>query len=167
MNVALVGRLTATLGVLTVACVAAATAPAPLPRGQALADLQQAVYQADIGPQSWRVATITAAPGANALTVGVIGDLDDARRTLDQRWPGQTRVVHGQTVVPAIWEPGHDYTLEVELRGLERPDFRVFETGATEDGRTTVGVVGDLAAARTYLDSHYPGHTIVHGNTAP
>ncbi|MFD7828477.1 hypothetical protein [Kitasatospora sp. NPDC059803] len=160
---ALTGRLTATLGVLAVACGAAAAVPAPLPHGQALADLHRAVYRAGLGPQTWRVATVGQEPGADTLTVGVIGDLDDARRALDARFPHQTRVVHGQSVVSAVWEPGHDYPLEGTLRDLKAPGFQVFETGA-EGGRTTVGVVGDLAAASAYLDAHYPGRTTVHGN---
>ncbi|MFD4909002.1 hypothetical protein [Kitasatospora purpeofusca] len=36
-----------------------------------------------------------------------------------------------------------------------------------QDGRTSVGVVGDLTAARAFLDTHYPGRTTVHGNTGP
>ncbi|MFH9355666.1 hypothetical protein [Kitasatospora sp. NPDC017646] len=41
----------------------------------------------------------------------------------------------------------------------------MFQTGLAPDGHTTtVGVVGDLQAARVYINAHYPG-TIVHGNT--
>ncbi|MEV7930432.1 hypothetical protein [Kitasatospora sp. NPDC088779] len=164
MNVALTGRLAAAFGVLAVACGAAAAVPGPLPRGRALAALQRDVYQAGIGPRTWHIVTVTAEPGADTLTVGVIGSLADARHTLDRRFPDRTRVVHGQTLVPAVWRPGHDYPLEGALRGLEEPGFQVFETGA-EGGRTTVGVVGDLDAARDYLDARYPGRTSVHDNT--
>ncbi|MFJ7280711.1 hypothetical protein [Kitasatospora sp. NPDC098663] len=165
MDVAFVGRLTATLGVLAMACGAASTVPGPLPRGQALADLQRNVYQAGIGPRTWHIVTVMAEPDADTLSVGVIGSLADARHALDRRFPDRTRVVHGQTLVPAVWRPGHDYPLEAALRGLEQPGFQVFETGA-EHGRTTVGVVGDLDAARAYLTDHYPGRTTVHDNTA-
>ncbi|MFJ1936851.1 hypothetical protein ACIOGZ_29855 [Kitasatospora sp. NPDC088160] len=167
VNVAITGRLTATLGVLALACGAAAAVPGPAPRGQALRELQQAIHQAGIGPATWHVDTVSAQPGDYVQTVEVIGSVDDARRALDARFPGQTRVVHGHVTSDLVWRNGHDYPLEGELQALNRPDFQVFKTGAAPDGRTTVGVVGDLDAARAYLTDHYPGRTTVHDNTAP
>ncbi|MFE5584060.1 hypothetical protein [Kitasatospora sp. NPDC056531] len=164
MDVALTGRLLATLSVLAIACGAAAAQPAG-PRGQALADLQRAIYEAGVGPATWHVDTVGAQPGDAVQTVEVIGDLNAARRALDRRFPGQTRVVRGHITSDLVYRRGHDYQLEGELQGLNRPDFQVFRTDAAPDGRTTVGVVGDLTAARTYIDAHYPGRTIVHGNT--
>ncbi|MER8103264.1 hypothetical protein [Kitasatospora sp. NPDC094016] len=163
---AITGRLTATLGVLALACGAAAAVPGPVPRGQALRELQQAIHQAGIGPATWHVDTVSAQPGDYVQTVEVIGSVDDARRALDARFPGQTRVVHGHVTSDLVWRNGHDYPLEGELQALNRPDFQIFKTGAAPDGRTTVGVVGDLDAARAYLTAHYPGRTSVHDNTA-
>ncbi|MFJ3221388.1 hypothetical protein ACIPLC_36395 [Kitasatospora sp. NPDC086801] len=165
MNVAVTCRLTATLGVLALACGAAAAVPGPSPRGQALAELQQAIHRAGIGPATWHVDTVAAQPGGHVQTVEVIGNVNDARHALDQRFPGQTRVIRGHVTSDLVWRHGHDYVLEGALQALEQPGFQVFETGADESGRTTVGVVGDLTAARTYLDAHYPGRTTVHGNT--
>ncbi|MER7848377.1 hypothetical protein ABTZ03_31075 [Kitasatospora sp. NPDC096077] len=166
MDVALTGRLVATLSVLAVACSAAAAQPDG-PSGQALGDLQQAIYQSGIGPATWHVDTVGAHPGDRVQTVEVIGNLDDARHALDRRFPGQTEVVRGHVSSDLVYRRGHDYELEGELQGLRQPGFQVFRTGLAPDGRTTVGVVGDLAAARTYIDAHYPGRTTVHGNTAP
>ncbi|MBD0695100.1 hypothetical protein [Streptomyces sp. CBMA123] len=109
--------------------------------------------------------TVGAHPGDRVQTVEVIGDLDDARRALDQRFPGQTEVVRGHVTSDLVYRRGHDYQLEGELQALDRPDFQVFNTDLAPDGRTTVGVVGDLTAARTYIGAHYPGRAIVHGNT--
>ncbi|MFJ8473746.1 hypothetical protein [Kitasatospora sp. NPDC094011] len=168
MDVALTGRLVATLSVLAVACGAAAAQPSG-PRGQELADLQQAIYRAGIGPATWHVETVGAHPGDRVQTVEVIGDLADARRALDQRFPGRTEVVPGHIISDLVYRRGHDYQLEGELQDLRQPGFTVFRTDLAPDGRTTtVGVVGDLAAARAYLDAHYPDRAIaVHGNTAP
>ncbi|MET8628677.1 hypothetical protein ABZW30_33870 [Kitasatospora sp. NPDC004669] len=165
MDVALTGRLLATLSVLAVACGAAAANQAAPPRGQALADLQHAIHQAGVGPATWHVDTVSAHPGDTVQTVEVIGDLSEARHILDQRFPGRTRVVRGHVTSDLVRRRGHDYPLEGELQALNQPDFQVFKTGSAPDGRTTVGVVGDLTAARAYLDAHYPGRTIVHGNT--
>ncbi|MFJ9446990.1 hypothetical protein ACIRRH_34845 [Kitasatospora sp. NPDC101235] len=165
MNVALIGRIAATAGVLALACGSAAATQTPGPlRGQALADLQQSIYRTGIGPATWHIDTVGAQPGERVQTVEVIGDLSAARRVLEERFPGRTRVVSGHVTSDLVWRPGHDYPLEGELQGLGRPDFQIFETGAAPDGRTTVGVVGDLTAARTYLEAHYPGRTIVHDN---
>ncbi|MFE7527067.1 hypothetical protein ACFU7Y_15260 [Kitasatospora sp. NPDC057542] len=164
MDVALTGRLLVTVSVLAVACGAAAAQPAG-PRGQSLADLQQAIYNAGVGPATWHVDTVGAHPGDRVQTVEVIGDLNDARRALDQRFPGRTRVVRGHITSDLVFRRGHDYQLEGDLQALNQPGFAVFQTGAAPDGRTTVGVVGDLTAARTYLATHYPGRTTVHGNT--
>ncbi|MFD9688417.1 hypothetical protein ACFWXO_21985 [Kitasatospora sp. NPDC059088] len=164
MDVALTGRLLATLSVLAVACGAAAAQPEG-PRGQALADLQQAVYQAGLGPTTWHADMVGSSPGDAVLTVEVIGSLDDARRDLDRRFPGQTRVVRGHITSDLVYRRDHDYQLEGELQALRQPGFQVFHTDLAPDGRTTVGVVGDLAAARAFIDAHYPGRVTVHGNT--
>ncbi|MFF2078372.1 hypothetical protein ACFVXG_26900 [Kitasatospora sp. NPDC058162] len=164
MDVALTGRLLATLSVLAVACGAAAVQPEG-PRGQALADLQQAIYRAGIGPATWHADMVGAHPGDGVQAVEVIGSLDDARRDLDRQFPGQTRVVPGHIPSDLVYHPDHDYQLEGELQDLRQPGFQVFHTDLAPDGRTTVGVVGDLTAARAYIDAHYPGRVIVHGNT--
>jgi hypothetical protein len=165
VDVALTGRLLATLGVLAVACGAAAAQPGG-PRGQSLADLQQAIYNAGVGPATWHVDTVGAHPGDRVQRVEVIGDLGDARRALDQRFPGQTEVVRGHITSDLVYRRGHDYQLEGELQGIDQPGFQVFQTGLAPDGHTTtVGVVGDLQTARAYMSAHYPGRTIVHGNT--
>ncbi|MFD5615132.1 hypothetical protein [Kitasatospora sp. NPDC127060] len=67
MDVALTGRLLATLSVLAVACGAAAAQPKG-PRGQALADLQQAIYQAGVGPATWHADMVGADPGDRVQT---------------------------------------------------------------------------------------------------
>ncbi|MFF2618533.1 hypothetical protein [Kitasatospora sp. NPDC058046] len=165
MDLALTGRLVVTLSVLAVACGAAAVQPAA-PRGQALADLDQAIYEAGIGPATWHVSMVGSHHGDYIQTVDVIGDLDDARRALDKRFPGQTRVVRGSIVSDLAYRRGHDYPLESELQSLDQPGFTVFKTDLAPDGHTTtVGVVGDLDDARNYLEAHYPGRTTVHGNT--
>ncbi|MBD0670068.1 hypothetical protein [Streptomyces sp. CBMA156] len=165
MHVALTGRVLATLGVLAVACGAAASTQPSEPRGQALADLQQAIHQAGVGPATWHVDTVSAQPGEPLQTVEVIGDLNNARRDLDRLFPGKTRVVPGSITSDLVYRRGHDYQFEGELQALHQPGWQVFTTDAAPDGRTTVGVVGSLSAARTYLEAHYPGRTVVHGNT--
>ncbi|MEU6971937.1 hypothetical protein AB0A71_30230 [Kitasatospora aureofaciens] len=166
MDVALTGRLVATLGVLAIACGAAAAQGAG-PRGQELADLQQAIYQAGVGPATWHVDTVGANPGNRLQRVEVIGDLQAARRVLDQRFPGQTEVVRGHITSDLVYRRGHDYQLEGELQSIDQPGFQVFETGLAPNGHTTVGVVGDVAGARAYINAHYPGRSvIVHGNTS-
>ncbi|MFJ4671545.1 hypothetical protein [Kitasatospora purpeofusca] len=161
------GRVLTTLGVLALACGAAAAADNP-PRGQDLADLQQAVHRAGVGPATWHVTTVSSRPGDTRQRVEVVGDLADARRALERQFPGRTEVVRGHAGQDLVWQRGHDYALEAALQALDRTDFAVFDTGAAPDGRTTtVGVVGDLAAARAYLETHYPGRTNVHGNNEP
>ncbi|MFE4976007.1 hypothetical protein ACFRAR_28365 [Kitasatospora sp. NPDC056651] len=164
MDVALTSRLLLAVG-LAVACGAAAAQPDE-PRERALADFQQKIYQAGVGPATWHVSMVGASPGDKVQTVEVIGDLAAARRALDRRWPGQTRVVRGHIVSDLAYRRGHDYPFEAGLQSLDQPGFTVFKTDLAPDGHTTtVGVVGDLDAARAYLEAHYPGRTVVHGNT--
>ncbi|MGW2542876.1 hypothetical protein ACWC5I_18895 [Kitasatospora sp. NPDC001574] len=160
---AVTGRVLATLGVLAIACGAAAAADAPL-RGKDLTDLQRAIHQAGVGPGSWHVTTVSARPGDTRQTVEVVGNLDDARHTLDQDFPGRTTVVQGHVGSDLVWRRGHDYALEGDLQSLDHVGWQVFKTSTAPDGRTAVGVVGDLEAARAYLDAQYPGRVIVHGN---
>ncbi|MGY0466660.1 hypothetical protein ACW14Y_41350 [Kitasatospora sp. cg17-2] len=160
------GRVLTTLGVLALACGAAAAAGTP-PRGQDLADLQTAIHRAGTGPATWHVTTVSAHPGDRLQKVEVVGSLDDARSALERQFPGRTTVVRGHAGQDLLWDRGQDHTLEAALLAMDRDDWQVFETGLAPDGRTSVGVVGDLTAARAYLDTHYPGRTTVHGNTKP
>ncbi|WP_406115940.1 hypothetical protein [Kitasatospora purpeofusca] len=160
------GRVLTTLGVLALACGAAAAADTP-PRGHDLADLQTAIHRAGTGPATWHVTTVSAHPGDSVQTVEVVGSLEDARRALERQFPGRTTVVRGHAGQDLLWDRGQDHALEAALLALEHRDWQVFETGVAPDGRTTVGVVGDLAAARAFLDTHYPGRTVVHGNSGP
>ncbi|MFB8243023.1 hypothetical protein ACFC58_41450 [Kitasatospora purpeofusca] len=157
------GRVLTTLGVLALACGAAAATDTP-PRGQDLADLQMAIHRAGTGPATWHVTTVSAHPGDSVQKVEVVGDLDDARRALERQFPGRTTVVRGHAGQDLLWDRGQDHALEQALLAVDRSDWQVFETGVAPDGRTSVGVVGDLAAARTFLDTRYPGRTVVHGN---
>ncbi|MCX4682747.1 hypothetical protein OG401_00210 [Kitasatospora purpeofusca] len=76
-------------------------------------------------------------------------------------------MVRGHAGQELLWDRGQDHALEQALLAMDRNNWQVFETGVAADGRTRVGVVGDLAAARAFLDTRYPGRTTVHGNTGP
>ncbi|MFD4911256.1 hypothetical protein [Kitasatospora purpeofusca] len=160
------GRVLTTLGVLALACGAAAAADTP-PQGQDLADLQSAIHRAGTGPATWHVTTVSAHPGDRLQSVEVVGSLDDARSALERQFPGRTSVVPGHAGQDLLWDRGQDHTLEAALLAMDHGDWQVFETHLAPDGRTSVGVVGDLTAARAFLDTHYPGRTVVHSNTGP
>ncbi|MFI9366901.1 hypothetical protein ACIG5E_38575 [Kitasatospora sp. NPDC053057] len=80
----------------------------------------------------------------------MIGDLDDDRRTLDQRFPGRTRAVRGHITSDLVYRRGHDYQLEGEVQDLDQPDFTVFKTSPPPVPTSTPTT---------------PGRTIVRGNT--